>query len=94
MRIFNILRQVVAIPAMVEPDGAKRDRIIDLSVRRAGRHIAYWDGRDSAGRRVPSGVYYCQLVVDEQPQTRKIIVLNPRRKRNLIPWFGSKDRPR
>lgn len=90
MRIFNILRQVVAIPEAVEQGESQKARVINLAYREPGRKVAYWDGRDSAGRRVPSGVYYCQLIVDDQPQTRKIIVLNPRRRRGLIPLFGSR----
>lgn len=91
LRVFNILRQVIAIPDAVDLATKSRSRLINLVIRTPGRKLAYWDGKDSAGRRVPSGVYYSQLVVDSQgePQTRKMIVLNPRRRRNIIPWFGS-----
>ena len=87
IRIFNILRQVVAIPQAVDhPDG--RVRVLNLTYGESGRKVAYWDGKDTAGRRVPTAVYYVQLVVDGQPRssTRKITVLNPRR-RSLFPWI-------
>lgn len=87
IRIFNILRQVVAIPLAVDhPDG--RARVLNLTYMEPGRKIAYWDGKDTAGRRVPTGVYYVELVVDgyTRPSTRKITVLNPRR-RSLFPWI-------
>lgn len=90
IRIFNILRQVVAIPEWIDSSG-RRQRVINLPYRDAGRKLAYWDGKDTAGRRVPSGVYYCELVVGDHegpPLTRKVIVVN-RRKRGLIPWFGN-----
>jgi hypothetical protein len=90
IRIYNILRQVVAIPEWIDATG-KHQRIFNLDYREPGRKLAYWDGKDNAGRRVPSGVYYCQLVVGDhadQPLTRKIIVIN-RRRRGLIPWFGN-----
>jgi hypothetical protein len=94
LRIFNILRQVVAIPEAVDHPRGRSARVIELPYRDAGRKVAYWDGKDTAGRRVPSGVYYCQLVVNDEPRTRKMIVLNPRRRRGIIPWFGKeKDRP-
>lgn len=88
IRIFNILRQVVAIPQAVNhPDGPAR--LLNLTFTGPGRKIAYWDGKDTAGRRVPTAVYYVQLVVDDSPRssTRKITVLNPRR-RSLFPWFN------
>lgn len=96
IRIFNILRQVVAIAETVDHSSGRRTRVINLPYKEAGRKVAYWDGKDSAGRRVPSGVYYCQLVVNDQPRTRKMIVLNPRRRRNFFPWFGDsqEERPR
>lgn len=87
IRIFNILSQVVAIPlAMDHPDG--RARVLNLTYTEPGRKVAYWDGKDTAGRRVPTAVYYVQLVVENQTRssTRKITVLNPRR-RSLFPWI-------
>lgn len=91
IRIFNILRQVVAIPEALDHPSGRRVRVINLAYPDGGRKIAYWDGKDTAGRRVPSGVYYCQLVVNDQPRTRKMIVLNPRRRRNIFPWFGHRQ---
>jgi hypothetical protein len=95
IRIYNILSQVVAIPEAVDHPDGRGLRVIELAYEEPGRKLAYWDGRDSAGRPVPSGVYYLQMVVGEETQTRKLIVLNPRRGRSIIPWFGSQgDRPR
>lgn len=87
IRIFNILRQVVAIPQAVDhPEG--RARVLNLTYSEPGRKVAYWDGKDTAGRRVPTAVYYVQMVVNGQAQssTRKITVLNARR-RSLFPWI-------
>lgn len=95
IRIFNILRQVVAIPIAEDHPSGQPVRVINLPYREAGRKVAYWDGKDTAGRRVPSGVYYCQLVVNDQQRARKMIVLNPRRRRGIFPWFGNgRERPR
>jgi hypothetical protein len=87
IRIFNILSQVVAIPNAIDHSSGEEVRIMSLPYREPGRKIAYWDGKDTMGRRVPSGVYYCQLVVNDQPHTRKITVLNPERRRSIFPWF-------
>lgn len=90
LRIVNILSKVVAIPEVRESGTERRIRLINAIFRTPGRRLAYWNGKDSAGRRVPSGVYYCQLQVSgEEPQIKKMIVLNPRRRRNFIPLLGN-----
>lgn len=89
MRVFNVLRQLVAVPEVIDHPAGREVRLLNLAFTEPGRHVAYWDGTDMNGRRVPSGVYYCQLVIEDraQSQTRKIIVLNPKRRRSIIPWF-------
>ncbi len=86
LRIYNILNQVIAIPEAVDHPLGRGVRVINLEYSEPGRKIAYWDGRDSAGRLVPSGVYYVQLVINDIPDTRKLIVLNNPRRRRIIPW--------
>lgn len=89
LRIYNILRQVVAIPDALDfPTDGRQAPLINRTFTRPGRTIAYWDGRDAAGRRVPSGVYYYELVVNDAPLVKKMIVLNESRRR-VIPWFGT-----
>jgi glucose/arabinose dehydrogenase len=41
----------------------------------AGDHVAAWDGRDAAGRSVPSGVYFCRLWVDGAARAERRIIL-------------------
>jgi len=36
-------------------------RVLDLGMQGAGSHFAPWDGRDLAGGRVPSGVYFYRM---------------------------------
>jgi hypothetical protein len=43
----------------------------------AGDHGLLWDGRDSAGRLVPAGVYFARLEANGTTQTRKIVRLSP-----------------
>lgn len=86
--IYNVLAQPVAIPLAVDFEGGRDPPLQALVYREAGRKLAYWDGKDRNGRTVPAGVYYCRLVVNDQPQLARIIVNPPRRRRRLIPWFG------
>jgi hypothetical protein len=88
LRVYNILRQVVAIPEALDHPSGRRVRLINTAFLQPGRTIAYWDGKDAAGRRVPSGVYYYELVVNDVSLVRKMIVLNETRRRGL-PWFSA-----
>ena len=90
LRIVNTLSQVMAIPVVMNGSQVTRVPIINLAFTYPGRKIAYWDGRNIVGQPLPSGVYYCQMQVagEEERQSLKIIVLNPRRRRT-IPWFGN-----
>ena len=40
-----------------------------------GRHTELWDGRDSAGNRVASGIYFYRLSVGGESLTRKCVLL-------------------
>ncbi|MCK4547317.1 MAG: T9SS type A sorting domain-containing protein [Candidatus Eisenbacteria sp.] len=44
-------------------------------VRQAGLHAAVWNGRDTNGRDVPSGVYFYRLRTDGLEDTRKMLLL-------------------
>jgi hypothetical protein len=60
-------------------------RILDLAGRSvatpqhgilsAGAHVVSWDGKDDAGRSVPAGVYFCDLRVDREHLTRRLVVM-------------------
>jgi len=41
----------------------------------AGSHTIAWDGRDDAGRALPSGIYLYRLDADRRSDTRKMILL-------------------
>jgi hypothetical protein len=43
--------------------------------RPAGRHTASWDGRDDAGEKVGSGIYFYQLVAPGVEESRRMILL-------------------
>ncbi len=86
IRIVNVLRQLIAIPVVEDhPEGA-RVPVLELPYRAPGRKVAYWDGKNTAGRRVPSGTYYVELTVNGHSQTRKMVVVTPRRRPSIIPW--------
>jgi len=40
-----------------------------------GHHVAAWDGRDEAGARVASGVYFCRMEAGRFAERRKLVLL-------------------
>ncbi|MFZ1946927.1 MAG: FlgD immunoglobulin-like domain containing protein, partial [bacterium] len=61
MRVYNVTGQVV--------------RTLVDEPRDPGRHAVSWDGRDAAGQRVASGVYFYKLAAGPYTATRKTIVV-------------------
>jgi hypothetical protein len=47
----------------------------DLGSRSAGDHTFVWNPALSSGRVIPSGVYYCRLLIGKEVFTRKMILL-------------------
>jgi hypothetical protein len=47
----------------------------DLAGAQPGPHAVRWDGRDGAGRRVSSGVYFYRLAGRGEEETRKMVIL-------------------
>ncbi|MBM3241988.1 hypothetical protein FJZ31_37430 [Candidatus Poribacteria bacterium] len=55
-------------------------RSLELGTQPGGEYItkgqaAYWDGRDSTGQRVGSGIYFYQLQAGKFTATRRMAIL-------------------
>jgi hypothetical protein len=86
IRIHNILNNVVAIPVLRDPFDGRESRNIGFVYRTPGKKMAYWDGKDLAGRTVASGVFYCTLTVGNESTVMKLVVDSPVHRRSLLPW--------
>lgn len=92
IRILNLFRQLVAVPKAVgHPRG--RVPVQNLRYTEPGRKQAYWDGNDLNGRRVPSGLYFCELTIGDQrdPDYIRILVTSPRRRSRFFPFFRRRN---
>jgi hypothetical protein len=88
IRILNIFRQLVAIPKAVGHPRGRDVPVNNLRYTEPGRKVSFWDGRDLNGRPVPTGVYYCELVVDGKSDYFRITVTQPRRRSRFpIPFI-------
>ncbi|HET6231120.1 MAG TPA: hypothetical protein VFE05_13685 [Longimicrobiaceae bacterium] len=92
IRIYNVLRQLVAVPTAVGHPRGKDVKVTNLRYTQPGRKLAYWDGRDLNGRRVPSGLYYCELVVNDKNDFIRIVVVTPKRRSRFLPPFIGRSR--
>lgn len=74
LRIFNVLQQFVAAPkALNHPLGDVA--VENLQYDSPGLKEAFWDGTDRNGRKVASGIYYFQLIVNgERRGVKKMVV--------------------
>ena len=49
--------------------------LVDNESRKAGYHVAIWNGRNGSGLTVASGVYFVQLQADNVVMTRKMLLV-------------------
>lgn len=52
-----------------------RVRTLVNDTKTAGRHVAVWDGRNSNGTPVGSGVYFYRMTQTEYAATKKMLLL-------------------
>lgn len=50
-------------------------RVVKDEIQEAGTYSVYWDGLDSGGNRVSSGIYFCRLTSGDCGMTRKMVLM-------------------
>ena len=76
VRIAFALRFSERVAACVYAASGARVRTLIEGERPAGGQAVLWDGRDDAGRAVPSGLYFFQLALGSAREVRRIAWLN------------------
>ncbi len=74
VQIYNILHQPVAVPTALDHPSATGQPVRQLRYDRPGRYLLYWDGTDDSGRRVNSGIYFCQITAGRSQALLKLVV--------------------
>jgi len=69
IRIYSILRQLVAVPTALNHPAGNGALIEKLEYPGPGNYLAYWDGLDKNGQDVASGVYVVLLEVNGRKAT-------------------------
>jgi transposase len=69
------LPRSAAVAAAVYDQQGRVVRTLLAGPQPAGEHTLRWDGRDEAGRAVPSGMYFVRCTVDGRVLTRRIAAL-------------------
>jgi hypothetical protein len=87
IRIMNIFQDQVAIPRAVGHPRGSNVPVLNLRYTEPGRKVAYWDGRDMNGRRVPTAMYYIVVEVGDKLEYARFSVTAPRRRSRLLPFF-------
>ncbi|UCC74447.1 MAG: hypothetical protein JSV86_07800 [Gemmatimonadota bacterium] len=74
IRIYNLLRQPIAIPTAIDHPTAAGQPVQELRYDAPGRYEVFWDGTDRSGRRVPSGVYFCEIIANRSRAVSRLAV--------------------
>jgi flagellar hook assembly protein FlgD len=70
---FGLPRTAPIVFTIIDPRG-REIRTLGRGQWPGGDHVVRWDGRDEAGNRVPSGLYFYRLRVEDQILSRRLAV--------------------
>lgn len=77
MRYVFDLSEAATVDVYVDDVEDRRVRLLLDGVRMpAGRLKVEWDGRDDAGRSLPSAIYYVVLEAEGRREVRKTVLIN------------------
>ncbi len=71
---YSVPRSSHIVVAVYNVLGQEIDRLVD-DERPAGRHSVFWEGTDSNGRQVASGIYFYRMQAGEFVVTKKMVLL-------------------
>jgi hypothetical protein len=72
---FSLAKRTKVTIAVYDIAGRLVKRLLVDEMKEAGDHMAFWDGRNEAGSRAASGVYFCMMRTAEGTSGSKLILL-------------------
>jgi hypothetical protein len=72
---FTLARDQAATLVLYDVSG-RRVRVLAEGLHASGRHQVSWDGRDEAGRRVASGIYFLRLNADGWTARERVLIVH------------------
>jgi hypothetical protein len=72
MRIYNVLRELVATPTSLGHPAGDGTEVTDLDYLSQGRHEVYWNGLNRSGAPVSAGIYLLEVSVNGRVQVVKM----------------------
>ncbi|MCK4548228.1 MAG: T9SS type A sorting domain-containing protein [Candidatus Eisenbacteria sp.] len=73
--IAYTIRRAERVSLSIYDSTGRMVRTLVESSQQPGRHTVVWDGRDNAGRRVDSGVYFCRIATGSVTETGKMVLV-------------------
>ncbi|HET9886167.1 MAG TPA: metallophosphoesterase [bacterium] len=64
--------------AVFDVSGRRMTTLVD-GRKEEGRHHVEWNGKDSAGNRIPAGTYFVQLEANGEQRTQKVVLMDAAR---------------
>jgi flagellar hook assembly protein FlgD len=74
-RIEYTVPKTTEVELAVYDVGGRRVRTLVEATLDAGKHTAVWDGKEGAGKEVPSGVYFYRLRVGGLEAKQRMVLL-------------------
>ena len=71
---FQISSRTHVLVSIYDLLGQRVSTLVD-AVKAVGSYSAYWDGTNSRGESVASGVYFCRMDINESSELRKMLLL-------------------
>jgi flagellar hook assembly protein FlgD len=71
---YSVSREAAVSLTVYDVEGRKVRNLVTATKSR-GTHSKHWDGRDSRGAAVSSGVYWCVLKASQSTMIRKMLVM-------------------